>query len=143
MDLNQIPLMHAIVRKMDWLTQKQQVLSDNIANADTPGFKAHTLEKPDFRALLKTLGGESGGGSVMLQPRTTNPKHIGTPDAAGQQRVKEVKEESSDTAPNGNNVVLEEQMMDLTNTQMEYGMLVNLYKKHINILRTTLGRQSR
>ena len=45
MDLNKIPVLKMITTQMDWLNQRQKVLSQNIANADTPDYVAHDLAR--------------------------------------------------------------------------------------------------
>ena len=59
---------------------RQQVIASNIANADTPNFKARDL---DFREALK---GALGGGTANLDLRTTHAAHlpgaVATPMAA-------------------------------------------------------------
>ena len=44
MDLNKIPVMDAIVKKMNWLNRRQRVIAENVANADTPGYLARDLK---------------------------------------------------------------------------------------------------
>ncbi len=50
-------------------SRRAEVLAGNLANADTPGYKARDI---DFKAALQQL--KSGMGDVTL--RTTNPNHI-------------------------------------------------------------------
>jgi flagellar basal-body rod protein FlgB len=56
--------------------QRASVLANNIANADTPNYKARDL---DFRALL---GGHSASGTSALALTTTNSAHVGGSGAA-------------------------------------------------------------
>ncbi|MEK9971209.1 MAG: flagellar basal body protein, partial [Ferrovibrio sp.] len=43
MDLDKINVIKAITRRMDWLGERQRVLAENVANADTPGYKPKDL----------------------------------------------------------------------------------------------------
>ena len=52
MDLSQIPLFAALSKRMSWLADRQAVLAQNVANADTPGYAARDLREPDFRKYL-------------------------------------------------------------------------------------------
>jgi len=54
-------------------SQRSDVLASNIANADTPGYKARDI---DFRSVLAKAGGDT------LSPVTTNPAHLSL-DGAG------------------------------------------------------------
>jgi len=53
MDLNEIPLFRALGQRMSWLTRRQEVLAQNIANADTPGYVPRDLDPLDFDALVR------------------------------------------------------------------------------------------
>src|SRR5579862_3870097 len=77
MDIRSIPLFEAITRRMAWLTDRQTVLAENVANANTPGYLEKDLKEPDFRGVLARAGGSS-----ILQIAATQPGHITTkPDA--------------------------------------------------------------
>ena len=39
MDLNSIPLMSMLAKRMAWLNQRQSVLAQNVANVNTPNYK--------------------------------------------------------------------------------------------------------
>ena len=51
---------------------RQQVIASNIANADTPGYKARDI---DFAAALQEI---SAGREANVSLRTSNPRHIGS-----------------------------------------------------------------
>ena len=53
MDLTSIPMFKMVVGRMGWLTKRQEVLSQNIANADTPSYVPQDLKKQDFSSFLK------------------------------------------------------------------------------------------
>ena len=59
-------------QRLRWLDQRQRVLAQNIANADTPGYKARDL---DFRQAMARAAGETPTSGVHLA--TTRPGHIG------------------------------------------------------------------
>ena len=50
---------------------RQQLLASNIANADTPGYKARDI---DFAAALRDA--ESGQAALAVTLRTTEPGHL-------------------------------------------------------------------
>jgi len=123
----------AIARKMDWLGQRQQVLAKNIANADTPDYVPQDLKGEPFRRLLTRR-------LETVQPATTNPMHIkiGAPSSDKFETAEQRR--SYEVAPSGNAVVLEEQLIKVTQTQMDYQSMSNLYRKHLNMIRTALGQ---
>ena len=120
---------------MDWLGQRQSVLAQNIANADTPDYVPQDLMGSDFVRKLQAR-------QAALAQAATHPNHLraalgpeGPAKSGDQKRTYEV-------APSGNAVVLEEQMIKVGETQMNYQMLSNLYRRHMNMMRAALGRGS-
>ena len=55
MTTENVTIFTAFGAKMDYLNQNQRVISQNISNADTPGYKAHELQKVDFSDVLKRV----------------------------------------------------------------------------------------
>lgn len=63
------------------LTYRQELLASNIANADTPNFKARDI---DFKGALEAaVAGRTGGGVVSVALAATSPRHIGGALSAG------------------------------------------------------------
>lgn len=126
-----IDILSALKTKLAWLNDRQAILSRNIANASTPGFVPQDLTSPDFSAALA----EASRGGFFA---TTNPKHMRSRSFAdGTARA--VDTPDSQTSPDGNRVVVEEQMMRVAQTQMEYAEATGLYKKVFSLWRTALG----
>ena len=143
MDLSTIPIMSALKKHMKWLNGNQSVISQNIANANTPGYRAKELEKQDFSALVdSTSGGKAptkGPAKTSGMMRTTHSRHItGAGGSNGGAASKEVK--GGEESLNGNSVVLEEEALKLANNQMKYGMVVKLYRKNMGLLRIAMGK---
>lgn len=108
---------------------RQAVVSQNVANADTPGYAARDI--PDFQSLYRP-GGDSG-----IQ-RATRARHLnGSPGGMADAAPFEVKEEAS---PNGNSVSLETEMLKSTDTKRQHDRALAIYRSGLNILRTTIGK---
>jgi flagellar basal-body rod protein FlgB len=45
-----------------------------------------------------------------------------------------------EVAPDGNSVVVEEQVIKVAETQMDYQLITNLYRKHVDMIKTAIGR---
>lgn len=107
------------------------VVARNIANADTPGYRAESL--PDFATLYADQGGAA-------QMRATRPGHIGAggdPLATTEARPREgVKGD----APNGNNVALENEVMEAARLRQQHDMALSIYRNAGEILRLAMGR---
>lgn len=111
-------------------TARQQVLSENIAHADTPGYQARDI--PDFGETLR-------GSTPAFSARTTRPGHLAfgaDPNGFAPQAVLVEGAES----PNGNSVSLEEQMMRAAEVRQSHDMALGVYRKSMDILRSSLGR---
>ena len=132
MDLSQSPLFSMLTRRLQWLGQRQQVLAQNIANSDTPGFKPRDVEPLDFQRLAESE-------ARRLVASATNPRHISRRRGSLEIRAGEQKG-AFETAPGGNAVVVEEQLMKVAETVMSYQLITNLYRKHVNMIKTALGR---
>lgn len=130
MSSSDLPLISVLQRKMSWLNDRQSVLSRNIANASTPGFVPNDLKANDFAAAVS---------SVMRDGMTTsNERHLqGRPSVGGSFRV--IASPDSQASPDGNAVVIEEQMIKVSETQMAYAQAAGLYKKTLGLWRAALG----
>jgi flagellar basal-body rod protein FlgB len=137
MELTDLPMFGLVRRRMSWLNQRQNVLSQNIANADTPKYQAHDLKKFDFKAVIR----DHNPASKSLSMTATHPGHI----TIGSRRASGPFEESSnqrpyETAPDGNQIVLEEQMVKMNETQINHDLMTELYRKQLRMFKIALGR---
>lgn len=132
MDLSKISLLTMLTERMAWLNRRQAVLAQNIANADTPGYKPNDLAPVDFKRLAEAA-------TRRIAITTTNSRHL-----AGVSRTNatfsEIKQDTYEMSPSGNAVVLEEQLMKVAETVMDHQITANLYSKHVNMIRMVLGR---
>lgn len=136
MDLDRIPLIGMLVRRMDFLGARQRVIAQNVANADTPGYKPRELSEDAFaREVARATG---GGGLAPVAVATTTAGHMqGTRVADG---AKPRPERSGDyeSTPSGNAVVLEQEMTRLAETQMDYDTITGIYRKQVAMIKTAL-----
>jgi flagellar basal-body rod protein FlgB len=134
MDLSKFSVFRMMSGKMRWLAERQGVLSENIANADTPKYRAKDLKEVDFRKL-------DGATDFQIELVRTHPSHYGrsgVKSAFGSKNERDPYE----TLPKGNAVVLEEQLMKVAQTKHDYELMTRLYRKHLQMFQTALGRNS-
>jgi flagellar basal-body rod protein FlgB len=135
MDLNGIPLFSLISGRMSWLSARQSVLAENVANGDTPNYVARDIKPLDFDTILAG----QGVGSTRLS--ITNPRHFEL--RAGGRAPYEVQDAVGEGGtPTGNVVSVEQEMIKLSDTQIQYQTATNLYSKAVNMFRTALGGRS-
>jgi flagellar basal-body rod protein FlgB len=132
MDLPDVPLLAMLRERMTWLHQRQDVLAQNVANADTPGFVAHDLKPLDFEKALS----ESGNSATLM---TTDTRHISiTPSHASKFEDQEAPDQES--SPNGNSVALEAEMVKVSDTQSQFQAAANLYPKTMSMMKMAIGQ---
>src|SRR4051812_4834834 len=107
MEVADFPLFSMLKQRMTWLNQRQDVLSQNVANADTPHYVARDLKPLDFDQIL---GGAGQSGTSMM---TTNARHISLSQShAGKFEDHETPDQAFN--PNGNAVALEVEMIKVS-----------------------------
>ena len=111
--------------------QRQAVIAQNVANADTPGFVGRDL--PSFQEIYAPA--DSG---ASLQ-RATRAGHLHGSAAAGIDGI--VQEDRSFAAPDGNTVSIETEMLRATDAKRQHDRALAIYKSAMNVLRSSLGRQ--
>lgn len=132
MDLSQIPLFKALATRLGFLEQRQQVLAQNIANVDTPGYQPLDLKESSFQSELT-------GSFGRLMPVATHPNDIQPATGAGQfQTVKDTP--SAEPKIDGNGVSLENELIKVSKTTLDHQAMVDLYRKQIGLIKTALDR---
>lgn len=125
MAITDLPLLSQIKGRLTWLDQRQRVIAENVANADTPGYVGRDLNQPaDFAAALR------GG---RLQMTRTSALHIAPAGPAA--RFEAHRAPDSETTLDGNSVVVEEQMLKMAESRMAYDAAIGLYQKSMQMLR--------
>ncbi|MBU1348075.1 MAG: flagellar basal body rod protein FlgB [Alphaproteobacteria bacterium] len=130
MGVADIPLMGQIKGRLSWLDERQRLVAQNVANADTPGYVGRDLKAPtDFAAAMR-----EGGGLRMVQ---TSAAHmpIGGPNGAPVARFTSEASPDSETTQDGNAVVVEEQMLKMAESRMAYDAAIGLYTKSMAMMR--------
>lgn len=135
MALMQLPMFTAITEKMRWHQNRQNLLAENVANAETPGYQGRDLAAFQFDEHMRNISVSRIGTS------TTNSAHIAAmgseADGFGARRLN-----SFEITPEGNGVTLEDEMMKVAGNQMDYQAVTTLYTRSLKIIRTALGRQA-
>ena len=139
MDFSGIPLFNVMKSKLNFLSERQALLAQNIANADTPNYKAVDVQEPNFQAMVQAGGGPVQNLQSNLKMTITNPKHmIGGGEGLGPLKI-EKRKTSFELNPDGNNVVIEEEMSKMAQNQAEYQKVLNLYSKAISMFKNAIG----
>jgi flagellar basal-body rod protein FlgB len=130
MDAARVSLLDLAERRLSWADERQTVLAQNIANANTPGYKPH-----DLRPFAEAL---ANAGAVA--PVRTDPNHwAGTLPA---QTPGEVLDRTHMKSADGNAVSLDEQLVKVADTETTHQLVTTIYKTYLGMFRTAAGGSS-
>jgi flagellar basal-body rod protein FlgB len=128
MPITDIPILSMLRTRMEWHQERQRVLAENIANADTPGYRPLDLAPPNFEQTLMAP-------SVALA--VTNPEHIA---ADGEDsRFASNAEPHYEVRPGGNAVNHEDEMMKMGSNQMDFDAVADLYSRSLALIKLAVG----
>ena len=133
-------LMAGIGTAMRHLSERQRIVAQNIANSETPAYKAREVEAPDFSDLVAQTGGGRSSARVA-RPRITLSSGM-TALGASQPESGHVRidKDFTEVKPDGNNVTLEDQLLKMGQIQTDFATMTNLYRKQMSLMKTALGR---
>ena len=132
MPISDIPILSMLRTRMQWHQERQRVLAENVANADTPKYRARDLAPPDFDHALRT---------VSFGLARTDAGHIAgdSADASGSQFAEDGNRHY-EVRPRGNGVDHENEMLKLAGNQMDYFAVTSLYTHSLTLIKTALGK---
>jgi len=113
-------------KAMDGLSLRRNVISQNVANVDTPGY--HALEL-NFESELK----RSMSSSPKLSMKLTSPKHQLPKDQASGPYMAKLRSGGTERA-DGNNVDIDQELVEMTETGIRYSALTTAVTKKLSHL---------
>jgi flagellar basal-body rod protein FlgB len=134
--LGNLPIMSLIKSRMHYHQSRQKLLAENVANADSPGFRPHDLKPFDAHLAAKA----SGAG--MVQPSgVPQPGHINMAGGTGG-NPQQGNARLFERTPSGNAVNLEDEMMRMAQNASDYQLATSLYSKSMGFLKLALGKRA-
>ncbi len=124
------PVNMLLARNLDVQSRQISAISSNLANIDTPGYKAVEV---DFDSAFNREMNEMRAGQL----RTTNPRHIGFSGETGNS-VPMMEQENDSLRVDGNTVDLDKELMRLAMAQLQYSVAVNAMSKKGGIVKASL-----
>lgn len=112
-------------RELDLRVARNQAIAANVANVDTPGYKAKDV---DFKQVLLQS-------SEQLDLRKTDERHISLGEGPSAIMT---RESQATPRPDGNNVQMEEEMLKLAQNNIEYNVLVQFVSKRLSGIRRNI-----
>ncbi|MGH1375735.1 MAG: flagellar basal body rod protein FlgB [Alphaproteobacteria bacterium] len=135
MTIQDIGLFQGISAKLDYLNQRQGVIAQNVANADTPGYRPKDIVNPGFADVLQSYNDK---GVKAVSVSTTDAQHIGRVEGNTDGDLRKQKE-TYEVAPAGNAVIMEEQLLKSGQNSADYNLMLNLMRKQVGMFHIALG----
>jgi flagellar basal-body rod protein FlgB len=133
MPISDIPIFSMLRTKMQWHQERQRLLAENVANAETPGFRPRDLAPPKFDDQMQTPGN-------ALTLARSDGAHIASL-GGGTTRFEADRKPFSQVRPTGNAVSLEDEMLKVAANQMDYQAATSLYGKSLGLIKIALGKR--
>ena len=130
-----LPLLSALTEKMKWHQARQGLLAQNVANAETPGYRGRDLKAFGFEEHMKSLS------TAKIATLATQPTHI-TVQGTGADGFGSRDMNNFEITPEGNGVTLEDEMMKVASNQLDYQTITAVYTRSLRIIKSALGRQA-
>ena len=118
-------------KALDAQSERHLLISSNISNIDTPGYKATDI---DFKGALRNALG--AGDSLAM--RTTHSGHIGPNKVDIKGLQADIFTESDVAKSNGNNVNIDKEMMKLSENQISYNATIQMMAKRVSTIRAAI-----
>jgi flagellar basal-body rod protein FlgB len=131
MPISDLPIFSMLRTRMNWHQERQRLLAENVANADTPGYRPRDLSPLDFGRQVRASG--------QLQLALTSPAHLAGTGAAGSGFAVE-RSGKYEVRPAGNAVNLEDEMIKVAANQMDHQAAISLYARSMGLLKTAIGK---
>lgn len=112
---------------------RQTVIAQNLANMDTPGYKARDLAS--FEQHL-ARSGQNGGAENAL--KTTRNTHIAMSSPGGNYDIR--ADNSMEQKPNGNSVSLEGETLKAIEAERAHSRALAVYQSSLSLLKSSIGR---
>ncbi|MBU1377690.1 MAG: flagellar basal body rod protein FlgB [Alphaproteobacteria bacterium] len=140
MNLAEIPLFSMLKGRMGYLSERQKVIAENVANADTAKFVPNDLKPYSFDAKMQAQQmAQAGSASTMAATQAGHMAPKNERKGLGSQ-FKTMRSPDSEVTLNGNAVVLEDEMIKMTEARMNYDAAISFYQKSMSLLRMAARR---
>lgn len=118
---------YLIKKSLDASSERSRVIAHNIANVNTPGYKAsHVVFEEKLNSVLSNE-------SISL--KTTHKNHIGNDNTISTITPKTVKDNSTTMRTDGNNVDIDKEMSDMAANSILYNTLISQANSRISMTR--------
>jgi flagellar basal-body rod protein FlgB len=130
-----LQLLTALTEKMRWHQTRQTLLAENVANAETPGYRGKDLKAFSIEDRMSPMS------AATMSTAATQPGHFSV-SAGGTGGFDSRDLNSFEITPEGNGITLEDEMIKVSANQVDYQTITALYTRSLKLIRTALGKQA-
>ena len=127
-------LFQLLSARASFLQARHALLTQNVANADTPDYRPRDLVEPNFKAMLE----RRSPAVLPVELERTGAAHLAGAPAAGR-GLRTTQLDGFEVAPAGNAVLIEEQLRLLGSAERGYQLATSVYGKYVGLMRTAIG----
>ena len=139
MTLDDVPVFAMLKSRMTYLADRQRLIAENVANADTPGFAPRDLTP--FKITQPGLAGGRAGPTLRpVSLSVTSGMHLAGAPSTTDSGAEPVATPDSEGTLNGNSVVLEDEMLKMGEARTDYNAAVGFYEKSLSLIQMALKR---
>jgi len=131
MDLSQTKLFNMLKHRMEHSTERQRVISENMANLNTPGYQSKDIKQPTFKQTLREAS--------SLTPTPTHTDHMQGTRAPEKFRSRNERK-PFESFISENAVSMEDQMAKMSETTGAHQLATTLYKKSTDMMRAAVAK---
>lgn len=132
------PLFQLLSARANFLQARHAVLTQNVANADTPRYQPKDLIEPDFASALKK---QPAGVPPVTVERTRAEHMAGFANTSISSRKTSM--DGFESTPSGNAVLIEDQLRMMGGAARGYQLATSVYAKYVGLMRTAIGAGGR
>ncbi len=114
-------------RSLDGLSARRDMIGQNVANVDTPGYKAQEVS---FEGVLK----QTMNKSLPKALKTTNDRHM-QGSTGGSATVQVGQRQGGSSRADGNNVDIDQELTQMTETGIRYQAISQAVSKKFSLLK--------
>jgi flagellar basal-body rod protein FlgB len=134
MPISDISIFSMLRTKMQWHQERQRLLAENVANAETPKFRPRDLVPPKFDDRTPAAG-------ASLALVRSSPGHLAAAGFGGGAQFEPDRKGPYQMRSTGNAVSLEDEMLKVAANNMDYQAATTLYSRSLGLLKTALGKR--
>jgi flagellar basal-body rod protein FlgB len=130
--ITDLTLFSMLRTRMQWHQERQRLLSENVANTDTPNYRPRDLAPLQFDRAMPE--------ATAVGLNRTEAGHIASSEASLSQ-FQAARFGGAAVRSTGSAVNLEDEMIKVAANQMDYQAATTLYTKSLGLIKTAIGKR--